>query len=381
MTDLIDYKRLASIEGEKLISFFIPTHRAEHADKDIIRYKNQIQATEQSLLRIGMEEAYVKKRLRVVKEKLEDSEFWKHQSDGLAVFIHKETEFFTLPIDFESNHYIGDRLYLKPILPLLSGDYPFFLLALSQNQVTLYQGSRYEIAELEPSTLLPKSLEKFAEVSIGQPTLQAHSGSGNSIFHGQGKGEEEDDARLLEYLQQIDKGMMDLMCTDDIAPLLLAGDATLISRYRQVNSYPYLHENFLSGNFDDADPLMLHERAWEIMRSEVQKRYETLKDQFELSLVYEKGSFLLQDIFPAAVAGRVELLFLEEEYEVWGTYDNQSHQIEIHPTRQSNSIPLLEEAARATLAQGGQVISRPRQDLPRPVANANAIFRYAVHSN
>ncbi|MGH8601563.1 MAG: hypothetical protein ACREXR_01905, partial [Gammaproteobacteria bacterium] len=43
---------------------------------------------------------------------------------------------------------VEHRFHLKPLFPLISGDGTFYLLALSQNEVRLFKGSRYHINEL-----------------------------------------------------------------------------------------------------------------------------------------------------------------------------------------------------------------------------------------
>ena len=50
----------------------------------------------------------------------------------------------------------GDRFHLKPLLPLLTGDGRFYVLAVSQNAVRLLQGTRHSIHEIRPE-LMPKS--------------------------------------------------------------------------------------------------------------------------------------------------------------------------------------------------------------------------------
>jgi hypothetical protein len=41
---------------------------------------------------------------------------------------------------------VTDRFHIKPLLPLLSGDGRFYVLALSQSEVRLLQGTRYSVS-------------------------------------------------------------------------------------------------------------------------------------------------------------------------------------------------------------------------------------------
>lgn len=69
-----------------------------------------------------------------------------------------------------------DRFHLKPLLQLLSGDGQFYILALSQNQVRLFQGNRYHVSGVE-LTDLPTSMAEALQLDNPQQNLQFHTGT------------------------------------------------------------------------------------------------------------------------------------------------------------------------------------------------------------
>jgi hypothetical protein len=60
----------------------------------------------------------------------------------------EQTYHYHLLVTFVFNTEDSDRFHLKPLLPLLTGDGRFYILALSQNQVRLLQGTRYSVRGL-----------------------------------------------------------------------------------------------------------------------------------------------------------------------------------------------------------------------------------------
>jgi len=65
--------------------------------------------------------------------------------------------YFFLPLIFTQSVTVAHRFHVRPLLPLFSGDGRYYVLALSQNQVRLLQGSRFSIGEIDLKDL-PGSL-------------------------------------------------------------------------------------------------------------------------------------------------------------------------------------------------------------------------------
>ncbi len=81
---------------------------------------------------------------------LQDAYFWQHQSDGLAIFLSSnKIRRYRLPLNFEELMVVDDHLYIKPLLPLFTGDGQFYILALSQNKVRLLNGTRDSVSEVD----------------------------------------------------------------------------------------------------------------------------------------------------------------------------------------------------------------------------------------
>ena len=114
--------------------------------------------------------------------------FWRYQSDGLAVLFNQDgMRHYRLPLDFEELLVVADRFHLKPLLPLLSGDGRFFLLALSQNEIRLLQGTRHSVSQIDLQDV-PDSLAEALKWDDPQSQLQWHTGT-SAVSNGGQRGD------------------------------------------------------------------------------------------------------------------------------------------------------------------------------------------------
>lgn len=380
MLDQQKLNQLAAVSGKNCISFYLPTHRLDGIQEDKIRYKNSLSEVKQALADRSFNDQEINKTLKEAEEKLQEEKFWRHLSDTLAVFIYDgNTAFYTLPVEVDNLHFIGDQLYLLPLLPLVSTHHKFYTLALSQNQVRVFEGTDFTFTELEKNSDFPENLAEILRYYEEESTLQHHSGNGeNAIFHGQGAGKDVKNARLEEYLRKVDKGVETMRCDDDKTPLVLYTTPTLAGLYRKINTYPHLLEDFIEGNPENEDLLKIHEKSYELLLPRYIAADKEEKDSFELALANEEATFDIQTIVPAAMAGQVKTLFLVSNQESWGKYDAATHTAELHNSRKQDSQPLYNDISLAVIKQGGTVHLLNREDMPRPTSNVNAIFHYAL---
>ena len=123
---------------------FLPAHRVSpESGQDRIRLKNLLNEAEERLVAGGLRPPAARDVLQPGRELLQADPFWSYQSDGLALFLAPGwSRVFRLPLDLPELLVVADRFHVKPLLPLLANDYRFYVLALSQNEVRLLEGTR-----------------------------------------------------------------------------------------------------------------------------------------------------------------------------------------------------------------------------------------------
>jgi hypothetical protein len=184
--------------------------------------------------------------------------------------------FYTLPINFEELVVTTNRFHLKPLLQMFAYAGSFFILALSQNELRLFQGTRHSINQLFPLGI-PTSLDAALNEHDPQRQLQFHTvgsaGSANqgAIFHGHGGGAGESKERILRYCREINGGLHPLL-KDEQAQLVLATVDYLLPLYREANTYSHLMNEVISGNPESLSSDQLHEQAWKIVQPHFKKR-------------------------------------------------------------------------------------------------------------
>lgn len=166
---------LAQREGPS-VSIYMPTHPAgPEIRQDPIRLKNLLKDTDRQLTEQGIRSMDVKTWLDPLSKLLEDQEFWRHQNQGLAIYVAKEWHrVFRLPLNFPELTMVESRFYLKPILPVFMYGGEFYLLALSQNHIRFFRGSQEVLQELEIEGI-PHNMEEANQTAPGEQSLQWHT--------------------------------------------------------------------------------------------------------------------------------------------------------------------------------------------------------------
>ncbi|MHC9544861.1 MAG: hypothetical protein AB9903_35550 [Vulcanimicrobiota bacterium] len=271
-----ELEKLTEINKGPCISIYMPTHRAgRETEQDPIRFKNLVNDAEKHLQGTGLTGIEVEKTLAPAHKLHQDSDFWRHQSDGLALFLAPGvSHHYRLPFRFEESVVVDNSFHVKPLMPLLAGDSLFYMLALSQNEVRIFQGTRYGAQEIFPEDL-PESVASILYGDFEKQT-NYHSGTPRgrggrpAIHHGQGGANEESKDNILRFFQKINTGLHDLL-KGETAPLLVASVEYLLPLYRKANTYTYLMDEGLSGNPEELSAEKLHEKAWAIVQPYFQK--------------------------------------------------------------------------------------------------------------
>jgi hypothetical protein len=378
-----DLSALLNSSAQPAVSIYLPVHRkGTEIQQDPIRFKNLLKEARQQLEMQEFKGNDADALLAPAAELLDDFSFWQNQLDGLAVFVAPgELTVHKLPYPVDAQVHVGEYYTVRPLIPRMTQDGEFFLLALSQNQVRLYQGTRTELSEIELVDV-PTSLPEALRFDDPEAFLQWHTGTSGSrgkrsaMFFGQGGLEQDENKNIRRFFNQLRDGVAEAL-GDSTSPLLLAGVEYLLPIYRQANSYPHLLEPTIPGNPEEKSLDELHEQAWDfiapIFKHEKLTALEHYKNQTSTGLATSQAA----EIIPAAVAGRVDVLFVRQNGHLWGTYDAISHAVELDDTRQPGDEDLLELAAQQTLVQKGRVFLVSPDLLPEN-SQAAAIFRYTI---
>jgi hypothetical protein len=374
-------KALLGESGTPCISLYLPMlHSMPDAMQNPIRFRNLLNEAERQLNVNGRKAAHSAGILNGARELLNDDDFWRHPSAGLAVFIAPDRfERFRLPLVFDEVLVVADRFHVKPILPFLSGDGRYYILALSQKDVRLFRGTRQSIREL-PLERIPRNVAEIMATDSSERTLQPHTrtagpaGEGSALFHGHAVAASEPKDVILRYFRRIDHGLCELLHSET-APLVLAGVDYLHPLYREVNSYKPLLEKGVSGNPGSWSEEELHQQAWKVVQPHFeQARADALQrygDAGSLKLAAEN----IEEILPAAYSGRVDTLFVTSGKPHWGSFNRDTGTVLLERDPGTGSEDLLNLASVQAILSGGTVYVLKPEEMPNGHSVA-AVFRY-----
>ena len=376
------FKKLARMHDPHCISIFIPTHRAGmevNEEVDRSNLKNQIKKVKKELELYQLKGSEIDQLTAPMEELLDDFRFWKHQSDGLAIFRSKDHfEYEPVPVFFDEMVYVADHFYLKPLLPLINEEGSFYLLYLDLKGCKLYEGYSHTIEELDTTEELPKNFLDVVGHDYEQKNLQFRSGQAaesHTMYHGQGEGKDDELEEVLKYLRAVNEGVWKFL-HDKKKPLVLAGVEYLVSHFRKINDYNHQFDEAIYGNMEETDPVLLHEKAMLLLEDHFKRQKLQKKEEFELALSRKKASYKEEEIVPAAVNGRIDTLFIQNRETLWGVFDKKNNTIILDEEKKPENSDLLNLAAVETVLNGGAAYLTDQDEMPESTSKLNAILRY-----
>lgn len=373
--------QLHDINQENCISIFIPTHRAGKEvlqEKDSLFLKNQLKDVKDKLSKKGLSNDQITDLTLPVQQLIDNSSFWREQSDGLAIFLADGFfERYTLPIYFKEYNHISNSFYLKPLMPMFVGDGSYYLLLLERRNVKLYECTKHSFTEIIIDDLIPESKRDRVGFDFEEKNLQFRSGgSGEALYHGQEAATGQRKNEIKKYLRAINDGLAPLV-REESMPMIIAAQDPVFDIYKEVNTYQHFMEENITADFSNTDIFEIHELAWEKMESVFDQQRKDTMEQFLAEQGKGKTSTGIAEILPAAVSGKIEALFCENKEDIFGEYKEENGAIKVVQREEgNNTVSLMNMAAIKTFLNGGAVYLLEKEEMPNPNSRVNALFRF-----
>lgn len=345
------------------ISIFMPTHRRGKEvleGQDALVFKNHVQAIRLELESRQLPRQQIDQLLQPLEQLLADGSFWRYRTEGLAVYRNPDyLETFDSPRPLVSDYRLMDRFWARPLVPYIPTAGQYYLLQLGKKGATLCWADPFSCQVVDTEALFPSGLDAVTQYYEFEEELQGRTngqGGRASIYTSDDANEDQKskDHLLADYFRLVDDGIRELIGTRNV-PLLLASVAYFQPIYRQVNTYPHLHETGITGNFDHVQPGELHQRANEQLTTYFDRGRQQRIRQYRNSSGTELTSRDLRQMLEAAVTGRVDVLFVRADAQAWGHFDEETLTAAIRGEAQPGDDSLIDQAALLTLRNGGEV--------------------------
>jgi hypothetical protein len=381
-----ELRALMAAETERAVSIFMSTEAAgREVRQNSIRFKNLVDEAKEKLVASGLRQPAANELLAPALQLAGDELFWRNQSAGLAVFVAPGIfRRFEVPQELAEEVVVGRHFHLKPLLPMVSGDGIFFVVALSAARARLFEATKHRFAENTEIDLPDGVGEITAETEYENtrhmsPVARTRSGTPGGVQKTHNFGEDPEEqrkAQLIEYLRRAAAKLEEFLGGRG-EPVVLAARSEIHGHFRTLAKQMNIVEPVLELNPDALAPEELHRRAWAVVEPLFQTSRNEALDRFRSLLGTGDGKAATkpEEIVKAARYGRVDTLFVAADDHLWGRFDEAADRIVAHGAAQAEDEDLLDYAAVQTYLQGGAVNVLPKQELPAngPIA---AILRY-----
>lgn len=370
-------------ESDHCVSIYLPVHRFGDP-QDTIRFKNLLGKAQKLLVEKGLRSVEAAKLLAAEFALLEDVQYWKSLgSEGMAVFICEDLrERFLLPAEFSESVTVAGRFRVKPLIPLITGDGRFFILALNKSDTRLFIGSRFSITEIGLPEGAPKSLEEALKYDDPEKQLQYHTGAAGSgggrrqaMFHGHGGAADDERVNISRFFQLLEKHLYPVFFAQKI-PVVPVGVEYLPPLYREIDSSGMLLSGSLNTNPAAMRPEELHRRTWQLVAPLFAEEEKAAREKFHEQFGTGLAVADMAEIVAAAKDGRVETLFVLKDAAIWGVVDPGRNMIIPTADDFPGAVDLLDFAAAWTLAGNGTVYVKKLEEMPVQ-GDIVAILRYS----
>ena len=372
-----ELRALTAAPQAPCVSIYMPTHRLPTENQqDRTRLKNLIRQAHKSLLTHGLRPAAAESLLEPAINLLGPSLSGK--TSGTAWRCS------SLPGCFASTSCPppSSPWWWWRTVFTSSRSWPFWAatslsLALSQNEVRLFEGSRMGLSAIDDLEGVPKSLadalkyDDWSRTSSSAPPASGPAGPGATGRHvsRQAAMTPKEKSSLLP---QIDQGLQDFL-REEPAPLVLAGWGVFLPIYKEANTYPHLLGEGITGNPEGVNPDELHRQAWALVDRTSGRRRRRPRPATG-SWRAPAGPPMTPGRSYPSHHGRVECLFVAVGRQQWGLRSGGQRSRPL-PGGRAGSFDLLDLAATQTLLHGGAVFAVDASEVPGESLLA-AVLRY-----
>jgi len=374
------FVELANYRSNCCITVYIATHKAGVAvneKKDVIVFKNTLQDLAKTLAEKEIPTAVIEQMLSPGYDLLTNDAFWASMDNGLAVFISEGYfKYIKMPVAPESDITCEKKFFVSPLIRVMARKEYFYLLVISKQKCKLFRADAFGM-EYVPVPDLPEDImdiKRLSEKDASTVRIGTSSGTGGANFHGMGGGNPDEKANIATYFEYVDDILFKQILHTENVPLLLAGVEYLIPIYKSVCDYHNVCSESITGSHEHDDKNALYELAKQTMENYFRQPLQKALTIYANQSATELTSSVPADIIPAAHYGRLSHIFVKKASHIWGTFDEDSSEINLND-QDPNAEDLLDQALVRTFQNGGDVFVLDEEDMPAQSAVA-AIFRY-----
>ncbi|HIY75563.1 MAG TPA: hypothetical protein H9825_04805 [Candidatus Sphingobacterium stercorigallinarum] len=353
-------QRLANVSNTACISIYMPT-------PNVLPEKAANPLQLKNLLKKGLQYAEDRKLsahqqlLQDLQPLIEDQTLWERGHQGLAIFASDtKTDILRLPVPVDEQICLAESFCVKPLFWLLQQNRAYYLLGLSLDHITFYQGDRYQ---LEPVDIKGKVPESMTE-ALGNELTQNHlhgAPADSAGMHGYMEKSQQEDIDMIRFFRQVDQQIIEHFPLPKHTPLLLAALPEHHTHFLGLSKNKNLSKVHLQVNPESIDRSSLLQKIDQIFDDRFNEKKKALLDRFHVANNELLAHTNLGDILRDCLDGKVDTIGIERQRIVPGSLQIDDRKIQSDPDSQTD---VLNELARLAYQQGGKIIVLEPRDMP-----------------
>jgi len=373
-----DFETLAMFRNDTCISIYLNLNNqtpGEGSRVDAMLFKSTLQNLAADLQERRVSQAVIATMLEPAYAFLR-MEAFNTAPAAYAVFIaHNLFKWVALPYPVKEYSLINGAFYVSPLVQLLAPREKFYVLAISKKQARLFEGDQFMMKYIDVPDL-PEGIADVVHVEEKDDERQFRSGTGDSSgHHDVVSGSPDEKETLALYLREVDNTLWKARLANEHTPLVLAGVDYIVNAFRQQSRYRHIWKEFISGNHDHDNMRALHRVAKTIIKPHFDQIVHLALNEYGNRSANGGTSIAISEIIQAAWFARVGVLFVADGEEIWGRFDPERNQTDVHLTRERNDDNLIDLSISRTLMNGGEVHFLEKEKMPKESKIA-AIMRF-----
>ena len=260
----------------------------------------------------------------------------------------------------------GPNFNVRPLLPLLPMlGQVFYILAVNETAYRLVECDICAGREVLSGTA---SEEEASEFQLQAHTSGARHGRARSpvVFHSGGYDSKDQVVRFFHDASHA----IERLLNGSHSPLIIVAPERMLALYRSVNKYRNVLSNCIAKDPEHWKVAELHETALPVFR-----QYFLDKEVAPLFSGPVAPATDNCDIIRSASEGRVDVLAIATEADLWGTVSDADGTVQFSAESSITSEDLINRVAVETLRHGGSAVTIPRVEMPERAKMA-ARYRY-----
>ncbi|TCD47692.1 hypothetical protein [Chlorobium sp. N1] len=362
------------------LSLYQETHRSYPDNRqDRLRYKNLVNGLEDSL-RSKYPGRDALPLLEPFRRLAEDDVFWNHTLDGLAVFgaegFFRTYRFAYVPREVAVS---AESFHIKPLIRVMQSTERFQVLALTRQEISLYEADRYGIEEIVLPEDMPKSMTQVLGSETTQPAVTiatfGSAGAGGVIRHGHSSKRDEEELDNEKFFRAVDSAVLERYSQPSGLPLVLVALPAHQGLFRKISRNPALMEGGIAADPRSMNAESLGARAWEVMAPLSEARILSATQASVAAIASGTGTDDPEAAALAAVGGRIGRLLLDREKIIPGKVDAETGSVRFAPLEDPAVDDVLDDIGEIVLRKGGEVLVLASEEMPTLTGLA-ATYRY-----